>query len=69
MLNFFHKRIIGPYKELVETWYIQNESLSKYFMLILLTVFVLIFPSTNIIWRIFSSLPKPEGEIKNYLLV
>lgn len=63
----FHKRVIGPYKELLETWSIQNMSLWTYFLFIFLTVHAVVFSKSKLVWRIFPSLPKPEGEIKDFL--
>lgn len=63
----FHKRVIGPYKELLETWSIQNMSLWTYFLFIFLTVHAVVFSKSKLVWRVFPSLPKPEDAIKDFL--
>jgi lipopolysaccharide/colanic/teichoic acid biosynthesis glycosyltransferase len=60
--KFYHS-IIAPYKGELEVWFIANISLSRYFILILLTIYVVIFPKTNIIWRIFPDMPLPPVEL------
>lgn len=63
----FHRRVIGPYKEELEVWYVKNKSLTKYFLLILLTALAVVFPKNKIVWKVFSSLPNPVGKISDYL--
>ena len=58
---------IGPYKEELEVWYVKNKSLTKYFLLILLTALAVVFPKNKIVWKVFSSLPNPAGKISDYL--
>ena len=57
-IRFYHD-FIAPYKGELECWYIQNNSLKIYFILIFLTVHFVIFPKSNLVWRIFPDLPKP----------
>ncbi len=54
----FYKENILPYKGSLEVWYIKNNGLLMYFILILLTVWVIVFSKSKAIWRIFPSLPK-----------
>lgn len=63
----FYKNIIAPYKGMLEEWYVDNKSLYLYFLAIFVTIFVVIFPKTNIPWRVFKNLPKPPLELKNVL--
>ena len=49
----FYDNIIGPYKGDVEAWYVGNQKPSVYFSLILLTVWVVVFPKSDVIWKIF----------------
>ena len=59
----FYDHVVMPYKGSLEEWYINNNNLWTYFMLIALTVWVMLFPKSKAVWRIFSSLPKPSPEL------
>jgi lipopolysaccharide/colanic/teichoic acid biosynthesis glycosyltransferase len=61
-LNFYDN-VIGPYKGVVEAWYIRKRNLKVYFLLILLTAWVVLFPKSNVIWRVFKDLPAPPVEL------
>lgn len=63
----FYDNVIGPYKGKVEAWYVEKQGLIAYFSLILLTVWVVVFPKSNLVWRLFKSLPTPPDELKTDL--
>ncbi len=63
----FYNKVIAPYKGDVETWYLEKESLSMYFLLIILTLWIVIFPKSGLIWRVFKSLPVPPADLKSAL--
>ena len=63
----FYDNVIGPYKGKVEAWYVENQGLITYFGLILLTVWVVLFPKSSLVWRLFKGLPKPPDELKTEL--
>ncbi len=63
----FYDNIIGPYKGDVEAWYVEKQNLAIYFCLILLTIWVIFFPKSNLIWRVFKDLPKPSNDLKTDL--
>jgi lipopolysaccharide/colanic/teichoic acid biosynthesis glycosyltransferase len=60
----FYDNVIGPYKGKVEAWYADKQNLSVYFSLIFLTLWVVCFPKSDLIWRIFRSLPQPPDNLK-----
>lgn len=60
----FYDNVIAPYKGQVEAWYIDHQSLFTYFVVILVTVWVVLFPSSGIVWRVFKGLPTPPNELK-----
>jgi len=60
----FYDRVIAPYKGELEKWYIQNESLTTYFRVIFVTVWVVLFPQSRIAWTLFADLPPPPDELK-----
>ena len=53
-----YDQLIAPYKGELEIWYKQNESIYLYLMLIFLTVWVVIFPKSNLYEKILKDLPK-----------
>lgn len=63
----FYDNVIGPYKGDVEAWYIEKQGLKKYFYLILLTIWVVFFPNSDIVWRLFKDLPTPPDVLKEDL--
>ena len=63
----FYDNVIGPYKGDVEAWYVGKQSLIVYFSIILLTVWVVLFSKSDVIWKIFKDLPVPPEELKKDL--
>jgi lipopolysaccharide/colanic/teichoic acid biosynthesis glycosyltransferase len=63
----FYDNVIGPYKGDVESWYIGKKGLIVYFSLILLTVWIVLFPKSNLVWRLFKDLPSPPDILKKDL--
>jgi lipopolysaccharide/colanic/teichoic acid biosynthesis glycosyltransferase len=59
----FYKNVIAKYKGELEEWHVANKSLYIYFLLIILTIYVVIFPSSKIVWKVFDNLPKPPEEL------
>lgn len=63
----FYKHTIAPYKGQVEEWYVENRNLYVYFLLILITGWVVFIPKSNIVWKLFKSLPEPPFQLKEVL--
>ena len=63
----FYDSVIGPYKGKVEAWYVEKQGLIAYFALILLTVWVVLFPKSDLVWRLFKDLPSPPDILKKDL--
>jgi len=63
----FYDDIIAPYKGELEQWYVKNQNLYTYFMLICLTVWIVLFPKSKIYQQIFKDLPQPPKELTNKL--
>lgn len=56
--HLFYKNNIAPYKTELELWYLRNYSLYLDFLLIFITAWVIIFPKSDLVNKIFKSLPK-----------
>ncbi len=59
----FYKNILTPYKGLIEEWYVDHKGLKVYLLAIVLTLWVLIFKSSVLVWKIFKDLPAPPFDL------
>lgn len=56
-----YKTRVAPYKGALELWYYKHRNLWVDFMIIFLTAWVIIFPGSDLAYRLFKDLPeKPE---------
>jgi lipopolysaccharide/colanic/teichoic acid biosynthesis glycosyltransferase len=53
----FYAAVIAPYKGALEMWYNQHKSFYVDTMLIFLTVWVVVFPKSKLMFKIFKNLP------------
>ncbi len=63
----FYDNVIAPYKGEVEAWYVDHQTMFAYFAVILVTVWVVLFPSSSVVWRVFNGLPVPPDALKDPL--
>lgn len=49
---------IAPYKGKLEEWYLEKRSIYVDFALIFLTVWVIVFPESNLQYKLLRSLPE-----------
>ncbi len=56
----YYEDVIAPYKGELEMWYNNNKSFYVDFMIIFLTAWVIIFPTSKLMFTIFKNLPKRE---------
>lgn len=54
----FYREYIAPYKGMLEMWYQENKSLRTDLLIIFLTAWVILFPSSQLAFKIFKTLPK-----------
>lgn len=57
------EQVIMPYKGELEMWYQANQSFSTDFMLLLLTIWYVVNPQSNLVFRVFKDLPKRELQV------
>ena len=62
-----YEKYIGPYKGQVEQWFASRINVWMYLLLIYLTVHVVLFTKSNIVWNTFKDLPAPPMEIREAL--
>jgi lipopolysaccharide/colanic/teichoic acid biosynthesis glycosyltransferase len=53
-----YRDVILPYKGALEVWYQQHQNFYTDFMIIFLTAWYVIFPKSNLVNRVFPSIPK-----------
>jgi lipopolysaccharide/colanic/teichoic acid biosynthesis glycosyltransferase len=63
----FYDNVIAPYKGEVEAWYVSHQGLTTYIKVILITIWVVLRPSSSIVWRLFRGLPEPPEALKRSL--
>jgi lipopolysaccharide/colanic/teichoic acid biosynthesis glycosyltransferase len=59
----FYAEDIAPYKGELEIWYVQHQSIVLDLLLILLTVWVVLFPKSRPFARLLRDLPQPNSAI------
>lgn len=57
----FYEQYIAPYKGELEIWYQQHQSFLVDLLIIFLTIWVILFPNSRLIYTIFSDLPKRKS--------
>lgn len=57
-LEDVYRKIIMPHKGMLEEWYQKNLSFFTDIMIIFLTAWYIIFPSSSLVYKVFPSLPK-----------
>jgi len=59
----FYDNVIMPYKGQIERWYIDHHTMKNYFLVIIATIWIILFPKSKIAWTWFKGLPKPPAEL------
>lgn len=57
----FYEKVIAPYKGELEIWYIHHKNLLVDFKIMFLTVWVILFPQSKLVYSFFKDLPKRKG--------
>ena len=63
----FYNQVIMPYKGEIELWHIENRTMKNYFLVIITTIWIILFPKSKIAWKFFKGLPLPPAELATLL--
>jgi lipopolysaccharide/colanic/teichoic acid biosynthesis glycosyltransferase len=63
----FYDQIIMPYKGSLEEWYIRNNTIFNYILLIILTLWTVFSSSSKLVWFFFSNLPEVPNELSEWI--
>ena len=58
-----YAKVISPYKGALELWYLEHIGFFTDWIIIFLTAWVVHFPKSNIVYKIFKDLPKYDGDL------
>ena len=59
--------VIMPYKGKLESWYVRNNSVWNYLLLIFLTILAIFTRSTRLIFQCYTSLPRPPEQLSSFI--
>ena len=59
----FYDEVIMPYKGALEEWYVAHQGLWTYLAAIFATAWVVLFPKSDIVWKLFPGLPASPAEL------
>ena len=60
----FYREAIAPYKADLESWFVRNRNIRVYFLCIVLTIWVVIRPNSNLIKKFFPNLPPASDRLR-----
>lgn len=63
----FYDQVIAPYKGDVEAYFIKVIGIFSYFKIIFLTLWVVIFPKSSLVWKVFPKIPTPPDSLQEIL--
>ena len=63
----FYDETVMPFKGSLEVWYVSHQNLWSYFCLIGLTAWVVLFPRSNLVWRLFKDLPESPVDLRPWM--
>ena len=60
----FYDEVIMPYKGALEEWYVAHQGLWTYLAAIFATAWVVLFPKSDIVWKLFPGLPVSPASLR-----
>jgi lipopolysaccharide/colanic/teichoic acid biosynthesis glycosyltransferase len=64
----FYRNIIIPYKGKLESWYVDNRSLLDYFKIIIITILIVLKPSSHTWQKVFKDLSQIPKELESVII-
>jgi len=64
----FHSNVLTPFKGETEVWFYEKKSLFNYLKILFLTIWIVFFPKSNILERVFKKRPEMPQELKNIFI-
>jgi lipopolysaccharide/colanic/teichoic acid biosynthesis glycosyltransferase len=64
--SVFYDHVIAPYKGAIEEWYVDHQGVGTYIKVILTTLWVIVFPTSKIVWKVFPGLPPEPKELRAF---
>ncbi len=58
-----YDQLIMPYKGAIEEWFVAHRGLRTYLWVVFITAWVIVFPRSQIVYRVFRDLPAPPPEL------
>ena len=65
--DYFHDEVITPYKGKLESWYVKNQSVKNYFLIIFCTVLVVVNKKNTTWKKFFKNLPPLPAKLETYI--
>jgi lipopolysaccharide/colanic/teichoic acid biosynthesis glycosyltransferase len=62
-----YNNVIAPYKGRIEKWFVERRGIYLYFLVIFITIWVVLSPSSKVHWKVFKKLPVPPDDLKRAL--
>lgn len=59
----FYDTVIMPYKGRLEEWYVAHQGVRTYLAGIFATAWVVLFPKSQLVWKLFPGLPQPPEKL------
>jgi lipopolysaccharide/colanic/teichoic acid biosynthesis glycosyltransferase len=60
----FYDGVIAPYKGSLEEWYVANQGVQTYLLVIALTLWAVAVPRSRAVWAVFPSLPAEPASLR-----
>ena len=63
----YYDQVIAPYKGEIEAYYTEITGIYSYLKIIFLTLWVVVFPKSSLVWKVFPNIPVPPDSLKKFL--
>ncbi len=65
--EIFYDEILMPFKGKLESWFVSKKSIKIYISLIVLSIWKILYPRSQLIWKIYQDLPPVTEDLKKYV--